>query len=197
MAKVHDFLEMSQGTHNLCAKQKEFCAQMMQRTAERYILNTENIMKASWSLLQHDSAAALQLSERSPLQPALSPKNHPGGQTQIVNVHQISRINLYPVRSDEDSAPEGTSVTEDSLNWTGDFDNPNDSEDDCAADVEFDLEQDNVFDDPECTEQRDVGAIPNVAGLIWPTRKSKRSPWKVMVIVSATETRRNMGVNRK
>jgi hypothetical protein len=48
-------------------------------TAIGYILDTEEIVKASLSLFQHDCAAAFKLSERSPLPPALSAKDLPGG----------------------------------------------------------------------------------------------------------------------
>jgi hypothetical protein len=73
----------------------------------------EEIVKASWSQFQHDGAAAFKLSERSPLPPALSAKDLPGGQTQILNVRRIWSINLHPVESDENSAPESISDTED------------------------------------------------------------------------------------
>jgi hypothetical protein len=94
MAKVHDFLEMWQGSQNLCATQKESCAQNKQMTAVGYISDTKEIIKASWSLFQHDGAAAFKLSERSPFPPPLSAKDLPGGRTQILNVHRIRRINL-------------------------------------------------------------------------------------------------------
>jgi len=158
MAKVHDCLEMWQGSQNLRATQKESRAQNKQMTAVGYISDTEEIIKASWSLFQHDGAAAFKLSERSLLPPPLSAKDLPGGRTQILNVRQIRRINHHPVESDEDCAPESISDTEDWLNWNGDFDNPNDSEDDCAADVEFDMKQDNTIEDPQSPEQRDVSA---------------------------------------
>jgi hypothetical protein len=82
-------------------------------TAPGYILDTQAIIKASWSLFQHDSAAAFILSGRSPLPPALSAKDLPGGQTQILNVRRIRRINCHPVESDKDSAPENISETDD------------------------------------------------------------------------------------
>jgi len=106
MAKVHDFLEMWQGSQNLRATQKKSRAQNKQMTAVGYISDTEESVKASWSLFQHDGAAAFKLSERSPLPPALSAKDLPGGRTQILNVRQIRRINRHPVESDDDSAPE-------------------------------------------------------------------------------------------
>jgi hypothetical protein len=101
------------------------------------------------------------------------------------------------VESDEDSAPESISNTENCLDWNGDLDIPNVSEDDCEADDESDLEEDNVFEDSETTAQRDVSAAPNVPGLIQPTRKSKRQAEKVLVTVSAMEMRRKKGTKKK
>jgi len=162
MAKVHDFLEMWQGSRNLHATQKESRAQNKQMTAVEYISDTEEIIKASWSLFQHDGAAAFKLLERSPLPPALSAKDLPGGRTQIFNVRRIRRINSHPVKSDDHSAPESISDTDDWLNWNGDLHNPNDSEEDCVADDESDIEHNNCIEDPECPEQQDVSAAPNV-----------------------------------
>jgi hypothetical protein len=79
MAKVHDFLEMWQGSQNLRATQRESQAQNKQMTAVGYISDTEEIVKSCWSLFQHDGAAAFKLSERSPLPPALFAKDLPGG----------------------------------------------------------------------------------------------------------------------
>jgi len=50
MAMVHDFLEMWQGSENLCATQKESRARNKQVNAVGYILDTEEIINASWSL---------------------------------------------------------------------------------------------------------------------------------------------------
>jgi hypothetical protein len=72
MAKVHHFLEMWQGSQNLCATHKVSRAQDKQMTAIGYISDTEEIVNASWSLIQHDGAAACKMSERSRLPPALS-----------------------------------------------------------------------------------------------------------------------------
>jgi len=79
MANVHNFLEMWQGSQNLRATQKEFCAQNKQMTAVGYNSDTKEIVKASWSLFQHDGVAAFKLSERSPLPPPLSAKDLPEG----------------------------------------------------------------------------------------------------------------------
>jgi len=73
------------------------------------------------------------------------------------------------------------------------LDNPNDSEDDCAADDEFDIGPNKGIEDPECPEQQDVSAAPNVPRLVRPTRKSKRQAEKVLVTVNAVEMRRNKG----
>jgi len=150
MAKVYDILEMWQGSQYLHAIRKESRTQKKQMTAVGYILDTKEIVNASWSLFQHDGAAAFKLSERSPLPPALSAKDLPGGRTQILNVRRIRRINRHPVESDEASAPESISDTDDWLNWNGYLDNPNDSEEDCPADDESDIEHNNGIVDSEC-----------------------------------------------
>jgi hypothetical protein len=86
--------------------------------------------------------------------------------------------------------------TQDWLNWTGDLDHPNDSDDDCAADFGSDMEQDNSIEVQECPEQRDQCAAPHVPGLIQPIRKSERQAETVLVTVNAIETRRNQGVKK-
>ena len=83
MANVHDFLEMWQGSQTIKATQKKSRAQNKQMTAVGYISDTEEIVKASWSKFHHDGAAAFKLSENSPLPPALSAKDLPGGRTQV------------------------------------------------------------------------------------------------------------------
>jgi len=77
------------------------------------------------------------------------------------------------------------------------LDNPNNSEDVCPADCEFDIEQDNSIMDLECPEQQQVSAAPNVPGLIRPTRKSKGQAGKVLMTVHAIKTSRNKGVEKK
>jgi len=88
-------------------------------TAVGYILDTEEIVKASRSLFQHYGAAAFKLSGRSPLPPALSANELPGGGPQILNVSHIRRIERHPVERDEDSTPEYISDTDDwaTLEW--------------------------------------------------------------------------------
>jgi hypothetical protein len=105
MAKVHNILEMWHGSQNLCATQKQSRAQNKQTTAVGYISDTEEIIKASRSNLQHDFPAAFKLSERSPLPPALSAKDHPGGWMQVLNVRQTTTIDIHPTESDKDSSP--------------------------------------------------------------------------------------------
>jgi len=85
-----------------------------------------------------------------------------------VNVRRIKRIDRHPADSDVDSSPESNSDTENWLNWNGDLDNPNESENDWEADNESDMELDDGSEDSETLEQRNCSAAPNVAGLIRP-----------------------------
>jgi len=149
MAKVHDFLEMWQGSQNLRATQKQSGAQNQQMTSVGYISDMEEMVKASWSNFQHDGAAAFKSSEKSPVPPALSAEDLPGGRTQVLNVRQIKQINRHPAGSDEDISPPIISDTENWLDWNGDLDNPNDSEDNCKADDESDVELHNGIEDSE------------------------------------------------
>jgi hypothetical protein len=127
----------------------------------------------------------------------LSSKDHPGGRTQILNIRKIWRINHHPVECDKDSAPVSISDTDDWLNWNGIMDNPNDSEEDCAADDKSDIEPNNGLEDPECREQQDVSTAAHVRGLVQLTRKSKRQAEKALETVNAVETRRNKGGKKK
>ena len=196
-AKVQDILEMWQGRQNLRATQKDPGAQNKQIIAVGYISDTEEIVKALWSLFLHDGEAAFKLSERSTLPPLSTAKDLPGGWTQVLNVRRIRRINRHPVESDMDRAPDSISDTEDWLNWNGDLDNPYDSKDNCAADVEPYIEQDNSIYYTEYPEQLDVSASPNVPGFILPTRKLKRQAEKVLMTINAIETRRDKGVKKR
>ena len=147
MAKVHNVLEMWQGSQTLRATQKESHAQNKKMPAVGYISDTEEIVNESWSNFDHDGAAALKLSEKSPVPPALSAKNLPGEPTQVLNICRIKRIDSHPAESEEDSSPERISDTENWLNWIGDLDNPNDSEDDWEGDNDSDMELDNGSED--------------------------------------------------
>jgi hypothetical protein len=73
-------------------------------TAVGYILDTEEIIKASWWLFQNDGGAAYKLSERSRLPPGLSAKDLPAGRTQIINVRRIGKIKRHSVESDNNCA---------------------------------------------------------------------------------------------
>jgi hypothetical protein len=106
---------------------------------------------------------------KSTLTPGLSAIDRPRGRTQISNVCSIRRIKHRAVESDEDSTHEIISDTEDWLNWNCDLVNPNDSEDDCPADIASDIEQGCGIENLECPMHRDLSATPNVPGLIPPT----------------------------
>ena len=101
------------------------------------------------------------------------------------------------MQSDEDSAPERIFDTDHWPNWNGDIHNPNDSEENCTADDESDVEHNNDIEDPECAEQQDESASPNVPRLVLPIRKSNRKAEKVSVTANALETRRNNGGKKK
>jgi hypothetical protein len=64
-------------------------------------------------------------------------------------------------------------------------------------DIESDIGRDNVIDDADCPEQRDVSAAPNVPRLIWPTQIPQRYRNTMLLTVSAIETIRNKGVKEK
>jgi len=114
----------------------------------------------------------MKLSERSPLPLALSAKDLPGGRTQLLNIHQLRRIDRHPGERNEDSAPGSISNTENWLNWNGDLDNPNESEDNYEADDEFDTELGYTIKASNCPEHHIVRATPNVPELIQPTCRS-------------------------
>jgi hypothetical protein len=77
IGKVNNFLEMWQGCQNPCTTKKKACTQNNKRTAIGYNLDMDIILKPSWSLFQHDGAAAFKLLETSPLLPALSAMDLP------------------------------------------------------------------------------------------------------------------------
>jgi len=156
-------------------------------TAVEYISDTEEIVKASWSLFQHDGVAAFKLVQKSPVPPAWSAKNRPGGRTHILNVCQIKWIDRHPAETDEDSSPESISDTENSPNWNEDLDNPNMSEDNWEAHNESDMELDNGSENSETPEQRNVSVAPNVPGLIRRIRRSKRKVEKTLMMVNIME----------
>ena len=149
MGKVHDIVEMGQGSQNLAAIQKESRAQKKQMTAIGYISDTKQILKASWSNIRQDGVAAFKFSEKSPVAPAVSAKDLSGGQTQVLNFCRIKPINSHSAEHDEDSSPESITDTKNWLNCIGDLDNPNDSEDNWEADNEPDIQLENCCEDSD------------------------------------------------
>jgi len=196
MAKEHHILEVWQGSQNICATQKESHTQSKQMTAVGYISDTEEIVKACWSNVQPDVAAAFKLSERSPVPPALPVKDIPGGRTQVLKDCRIKRIECHAAENDGVSELETISDTENWLNWNCDLENANDIEDDWEADNESDMELDEAVEDSATPEQRDVSATLNVPGLIWPTWRSKKMAQKMLLMVNTMETRSNKGINK-
>jgi len=172
MAIVHDFLDMWQGSQTLHATHRESHAPNKQMTAVGYISDPEVIINASCTHCHHDgAAAAFKSSERSPQQLASSAKDRFGRRTQTLNVHRIKKIDPHLRESDEDSAPKSISNTENRLICNCHLATPNLQEHSWVADIESDLEQDNVLADRETSAQGDVSKVPNVPGLIWTSRR--------------------------
>jgi len=128
----------------------------------------------SWSNFERDGAAAFKLSERSPVQPALSAKQIPVARTRVLNVLRIRRIDLHPATSDEDGTPNSISDTENWLDSNGDFDYPKHCEDDWEADNEHQIELENAVEYTETPELGNVDATLDVPELVRPTRRSKK-----------------------
>jgi phosphate starvation-inducible protein PhoH len=61
MAKVYHVLGKWQGSYNLRSTQKESRVQNKQMTTIEYILDTAEIVKASWSFFDHDAAPSFKL----------------------------------------------------------------------------------------------------------------------------------------
>ena len=136
------------------------------------------------------------MTKKSPLPPSLSHVELPGGKTKVLNVRQIRRINRYPNESDDESATETNSDTDDWLHWNGDLDDPNFNESDGEADDEFVMDVVGDFDVNEEVEELDVHAAPNIAGLIRPLRKSKLTTTLIIkqsAPVNTKETRKVKG----
>jgi len=194
MAKVHNFLEMWQGSQNLHTTQKESRAKIIQIAAVRYVSDTEEIVKASWSDFQPDGAAAFKLSEWSPAPLAVSVKDIPAGQSQLLIVCQIQWMNCIPAKCDEDCASESISDTEYWLDWNADLDSQNYSEDNWETDIESRIVLDNGIMNSETPEQRNVSALLHVPRLIRPTLRSMNRAEQVMMTVGTIDTRRSKGI---
>jgi len=140
--------------------------------------------------------AAFNSLERSPVVPALSAQDLPRGQTKALNLCRIKRIDCHAAESDEDSAAEIISDTCNWLDWNGDMDDPNASEDDWQVKNESDIELDNGIYLPETPVQHNVSATLNVPRLIAPTRMSNTKDDKVLMTVKTMAIRKNQE-NRK
>jgi len=81
--------------------------------------------------------------------------------------------------------------------WNCDLINSNDSEDYYAAGIESETLQTNGIKEAECSHQLNLSVAPNVAGLVWPTRKSESQAETILVMVNSIEMRGNQGVNIK
>jgi hypothetical protein len=70
----------------------------------------------------------------------------------VLNVYQIQRIDCQSGKSDKVCALEHISDTKTWLEWNGDLDDPNDSEDDWEAHNESEIELDNGVNDSHTSE---------------------------------------------
>jgi len=154
-------------------------------------------MNASWSNIQHHGAAAFKLSERSPLPPALSAKDLPGGQSQVLNVCWIRRIDHHLTEHDRDCVPQSVSDTETWLSWIGHLDNPTEGKDDCEAHNESDVVLGNAIKSSKKLVHQVVSTGPHVPGLIRTTQRFTRQTVLGLLTVSAMETRRNNSNKKK
>jgi len=121
----------------------------------------------------------------------VSGKNLSGARTQTLNVRQVPRIIRHQVKKDGDSTPVSISGTDPWLNWDSQLDNPTDSEENCLADNEYDIEQKTGIEVPESQKKKDLSAAPNEPRLVRPTGRSKRQAEKVLGTVYAVGARRN------
>jgi len=127
----------------------------------------------------------------------MSPKNIPGGRTEVSNDRQIDTIDLPPAEAEKDSAPDSISDTEYWLHCNANFDTPNHSEDNREADNESYKVLDNVNEDPETPGQQDVSMTPNVPQSNQPTPRLKDIAEPMSMMVITMETRRNKGIKTK
>jgi hypothetical protein len=127
-------VEIWQGSSIIRAAQKESHAHNAEMSAVDSISDTEEIFNASWTNLLYISAAALTLSERSPLPPGRCAKNILGGQTKILNVRPIKKLDQHRPESDDNSSPEVISDIEYWIDWNGDLDNSYVKKDDGLGD---------------------------------------------------------------
>jgi len=189
-------LEMQQGCLNLHATLMESRTQTKRMTVIGYISDTEDIIKPSWSDLEHDGAAAFELAERSPLPLAVYAKDHTGGESHVLDICWIKKFHCHPAEMNEASISEHIPKATHWHNWDGNSDNQNEREDEWEADSESNTELDNGIENRECPGKRDVSAARNVPGSIQPLRRSTQIPGKWLMTVNVQETRRFTG-NKK
>lgn len=191
MAKLLDFLEMWQGSQNVCSTQKVSGTRNKPMTVIRYISDTEGIVKGSWRIFQDDCAAAFIFAERSPLPPGFSIKALHGGHTQVIYILQVKRINRHSVESDENTAPAHNSDIGIWEYWNTDLDYPNEIEDNPEINNQSNRDLGNGLKDPECSEQQKVSTALSCYRLIWAIQWSKKTAAMVFISVNAMETSRN------
>lgn len=197
MAKVYYFLAMSQGSQNSSAIRKDTRAQNKEMTAIWYNSNSEAIDKASWSTIPLDGLAEFKLLERLPLPRAWFPVDFARGWTQVSNVHRPKTIVHHRAESDWHCTPDSICDTNNWLDWTAYVDNPSLSQDDQVENNKSDVELDPGILDLKRPSQQNLCVPLNVPRLIWLTWRFQKKAANGIMIVSALETRRNMGYNKQ
>lgn len=166
MVKIHDFMELWQGSLKLRRMQKDARAQNKSMTAIGYISDTEETEDMSSSSFHHDGSQAFITSGQRSLPPALSKDDLLDGENKVLYIKPVHRLNR---NIDEDSASEIDTDREDWLNWDGDIDEESEmagGEDSSDSGSDSEITLDRSFDE--------AAAAPIISGLIRPVRKSVR-----------------------
>src|ERR1700749_1030580 len=93
MAKVHDFLDMWDGSQKLRRMQQEARAQNSEMTAMGYISDTDEMVDAGWESFKHDGATAFKVIEQNSGLPTSLPHSELlHGKTKVLKVRQNSSM---------------------------------------------------------------------------------------------------------
>jgi len=125
--------------------------------------------------------------------PSLCGKNLLAGWTEVLNIHQFTRIDYHQVENELDIITESISDNKIWLDWNPNLDNPIDGNDNWEGDNGFELELDNCIEDPETPVQRNMSTAPKVPRLIGPTQRSMKKGKQLLMMVNTMERRRNIG----
>lgn len=126
--------------------------------------------------------------------PPLSAKALRAERIQVFNVRPIKRIDRDPTVTDEDSAPESVLDTEYWLDRNGDFNILNRREHEWDVDNKSEIVLEHGIRHSETSDHWDVRATLNVAGFVWPIRRSTNKADNVLVAVGTMDARRSTAI---